>query len=375
MSIYEFIRNKTQLSVVSLASLLVSAGCATGKTADSDTEIPTVSWQIMPVDSINGRCIQRFTVNHADSVEKLLFTQLPRPFKIVSEGDSIGEVNAGYYFLKSPKFGSGEKDIIIEVECEWPLRSISEGPESFHALTPGGRIIPVAVHNTQNMSLAAMNDEKWTKWVIPADSIYRLNQKLATGKTPGPFDIAPSFKKVEFKKGKFKAGSPIETTIIKHENPEYYRITLTPDKAIIEGASQNAVNMGRRMLERRLLSKKIEFLQCAVIEDWPDYPYRGLMIDIARNFQTPEEMRKIADLMADISTSPTTRRGDWKSPGYRNSQKSERDGATPQTATTICRRYSPGQEIQITISPRPTDISRAGNSSTSSAIATLSGSQ
>ena len=299
MSIYEFIRNKTQLSVVSLASLLVSAGCATGKTADSDTEIPTVSWQIMPVDSINGRCIQRFTVNHADSVEKLLFTQLPRPFKIVSEGDSIGEVNAGYYFLKSPKFGSGEKDIIIEVECEWPLRSISEGPESFHALTPGGRIIPVAVHNTQNMSLAAMNDEKWTKWVIPADSIYRLNQKLATGKTPGPFDIAPSFKKVEFKKGKFKAGSPIETTIIKHENPEYYRITLTPDKAIIEGASQNAVNMGRRMLERRLLSKKIEFLQCAVIEDWPDYPYRGLMIDIARNFQTPEEMRKIAGLMAD----------------------------------------------------------------------------
>lgn len=289
--------NHSKISLAFLLILSATIGCSTGKATDNET--PTVSWEIMSGDSAGNRCIQRFIINHADSMEKLLFTQLPRPFKILSEGDSLGEINAGYYFLKSPKFGSDAEDIIIDVECEWPLRSISEGPEAFHALTPGGRIIPVALHNAQNMSQVALNDAKWMKWVIPADSIYRLNQKLATGKTPGPFDITPSFKKVEPKKGKFKAGSPIETSIIKHENPEYYRITLTPDHAIIEGASDKAVNMGRRMLERRLLSKNVEFLQCAVIEDWPDYPYRGLMIDIARNFQTPETMRKIVELMAD----------------------------------------------------------------------------
>lgn len=299
MSIFDFFKNNILLSVASLLCLSVASGCATGKTTDNESETPTVSWELIPGDSVGSRCIQRFTVNHADSVERLLFTQLPRPLKVVSEGDSLGEVNAGYYFLKSPKFGSDTEDIIIDVECEWPLRSISEGPESFHALTPGGRIIQVALHNAQNMSQAAMNDEKWMKWVLPADSIYRLNEKLAAGRNPGPFDIAPSFKKVEFQKGKFKSGTPIETAIIKHDNPEYYRITLRPHKAIIEGASQKAVDMGRRMLERRLLSKDIEFLQCAIIEDWPDYPYRGLMIDIARNFQTPETMRKIVELMAD----------------------------------------------------------------------------
>ncbi len=261
-------------------------------------EIPTISWQIITSDA-DPRFIERFIVNHADSVERLCFNQLPQPFKIVSAGDSIVEINAGYYYLTSPDFGTNKEDITIDVECEWGLRSVSSGPESFHAITKGGRIIPVAVHNKQSMIDAALNDEKWTKWVLPADSIYRLNQRLAKGRITGPFDIAPSFKNVEMKEGMFAVGSPIETALIENENPEYYRITLTPQKAIVEGASQKAINMGKRMLERRLITPDTKTLPCVVIEDWPDYPYRGLMIDIARNFQTPETMKHIADLMAD----------------------------------------------------------------------------
>ncbi len=260
---------------------------------------PTVSWQLLPGDSNDHRCIQRFIFNNIDSVERICFTQLPRPMKMISKGDSLGEINAGYYFLKSPKFGTNACDVVIDVECEWPLRSISEGPDSFHALSYGGKIIPVAIHNAQNMVQAAMNDSEWMKWVIPADSIYRLNEKLSTGKYPATYDIAPSFKKVATKKGVFKPGSPIETSIIKHQNPEYYKISLTPEKATIEGASEKAIKMGLRMLQRRLINNGVTTLPCVEIEDWPDYPYRGLMIDIARNFQTPETMRKIADLMAD----------------------------------------------------------------------------
>ena len=161
---------------------------------------------------------------------------------------SLGEINAGYYFLKSPNFGTNAKDIIIDVECEWPLRSVSEGPEAFHALTPGGRIIPVALHKKQSMIEAAMNDEEWMNWMIPADSLFRLNKRLANGKIPGPYDIVPSFKRVEMKDGVFKPGCPVRTAIIKNENPEYYRITLSPDQALIEGASEKAVNMGLRIL-------------------------------------------------------------------------------------------------------------------------------
>ncbi len=260
------------------------------------SELPTISWQLITDDE---RCIERFIVNHADSIERLCFAQLPRPLKIVSDGDSIVKINAGYYYLTSPHFGTNKNDIIIDVESEWPLRSVSEGPESFHAVTKGGRLIPVALHDKQSMIQAAIKDSEWMKWTISADSIYRLNERLANGRIPGPYDIVPSFKRVDIKEGIFLEGSPIETALIENENPEFYRITLTPDKALIEGASENAIKCGIRMLNRRLLGSDSKTLPCVVIEDWPDYPYRGLMIDIARNFQTPATMKHIAELMAD----------------------------------------------------------------------------
>ncbi len=259
---------------------------------------PTVSWELTGSD--NGKaCIQRFIVNHADSIDRLCFVQLPRTFKVLSGADTVVEINAGYYYLTSPHFGTDRQDITIELESPRPIRTIAQAPASFHAVTKGGRIIPVTVHQTPSMVEAALADAAWTRWTITADSIYRLNERLAAGKVPGPFDIVPSFKHVELKDGVFTPGSPVETALIEHANPEFYRISLMPGKALIEGASPRAVATATRMLKRRLLSPDTASLPCVVIEDWPDYPYRGLMIDIARNFQTPETMKHIADLMAD----------------------------------------------------------------------------
>lgn len=266
------------------------------ETIFTSTDIPTVSWQLI-IDE--EKCIERFIVNTADSIVRLCFTQLPRPMKIISEEDSLVEINAGYYYITSPQFGTNDKDIIIDVENEWHLRSISECPESFHAVTKEGRIIPVALQEKQSMIQAAIKNPEWLKWTISPDSIYRLNERLANGRIPGPYDIIPSFKRVVIKDGIFTEGSPIITALIDNENPEFYRITLTPDKAFIEGASEKALATGRRMLERRLFNSDSKNLPCVMIEDWPDYPYRGLMIDIARNFQSPATMKHIVDLMAD----------------------------------------------------------------------------
>lgn len=290
--------------IISMALAITSSmfsyesNIVSGVNDSEEYTMPSISWQIITSDE-GPRCIERFIVNHADSVELLCFNQLPQPFKTVTSGDSIVEINAGYYYLTSPDFGTNKENIIIDVECAWPFRSVSWGPESFHAITKGGRIIPVNLHEKQSMINAALDNDKWMKWVLPADSIYRLNQRLTKGKAPGPYDIAPSFKNIEIQEGVYTVGSPIETALIENENPEYYKIILTPQKAIIEGASQKAINMGKRMLERRLITPDKKTLPCVVIEDWPDYPYRGLMIDIARNFQTPETMKHIADFMAD----------------------------------------------------------------------------
>lgn len=277
-----------------LINLLITAGVITAAAST-----PTVSWRLLPADENDGRCIGRFTFNNMDSVERVCFTQLPRPMKAVSAGDSLGEINAGYYFVTSSRFGGQDKYIDIDIECEWPLRSISECPESFQAMTASGEIRPIRVITKPSLSDAAMHDRAWSEWILSPDSIYRLNTRLSTGQLPDEFDLIPSFKHVELREGLHKGGVPVERALIQHSNPEYYRITLTPDKAIVEGASEKGIVIGTRALQRIIERNAGQNVRCAVIEDWPDYPYRGLMIDIARNFQSPETMRHIADLMAD----------------------------------------------------------------------------
>lgn len=269
------------------------------ETATASSSLPKVSWEILSPEKSEGKVmVERFTVTGLDSIYRLCFNQLPRPMKVISTGDSLVEINAGYYYLTSPRFGTGEKEAVIDVECEWPMRAIAETPESFHAITPGGRIIPIEA-NMQPITDIALKNPKWREWIISPDSIYRLNEELAAGKKPGPYDISPSFKKVTMKRGVFKAGMPVTTELIQHVNPEFYRITLTPKGGKIEGASKQAIKLARRTLNRRLLDENGGELPCAVIEDYPDYPYRALMIDIARNFQTLENMRKLTEIMAD----------------------------------------------------------------------------
>ncbi|MDE6022539.1 MAG: hypothetical protein K2G13_03450, partial [Muribaculaceae bacterium] len=86
---------------MSLMNLLASSfdSVAAQYSNISGNNQPTVSWQLLSGDDNNNRCIERYIVNNADSVKKLCFTQLPRPKKAISEGDSVVEINAGYYYL------------------------------------------------------------------------------------------------------------------------------------------------------------------------------------------------------------------------------------------------------------------------------------
>lgn len=295
-------KNNIILNTISSLFIVASAYSISAAPLPSSPDIqeqPTVSWSILSPDEDSDASTMRFIINHADSVARLCFTQLPRPMSAVSSQDSLVEINAGYYYITSPLFGTSSEDIIVDIKHDWQLRNICEGPESFHAITPGGHIIPVALHSAQSMTDAALEDKRNQEWVISADSIYRLNERISKGNKPEVYDIVPSFKNVIMKEGVFTSDLPIETVEIDHENPEYYRISLTQEKAVIEGASKKAVNTGLRTLKRRLLYNGTDTLPCAIIEDWPDYPYRGLMIDIARNFQSPETMHDIAELMAD----------------------------------------------------------------------------
>ena len=55
-----------------------------------------------------------------------------------------------------------------------------------------------------------------------------------------------------------------------------------------------------RRTAKRLFETNPSGVPEAVVEDWPDYPVRGMMIDVVRNFHSLAQMKKIVDGMADL---------------------------------------------------------------------------
>ena len=126
----------------------------------------------------------------------------------------------------------------------------------------------------------------------------------------------------EFLKGKLKPSTGLELSIIKSDNApagsiylttiaaeedkgnEGYKIITNPEKVEIiaykpEGISR-AVQTLRQLLpadiEKASLVSDVEWsIPVSIIDDKPEYDYRGLMIDVARHFFTVDEIKRQID--------------------------------------------------------------------------------
>lgn len=86
-------------------------------------------------------------------------------------------------------------------------------------------------------------------------------------------------------------------------SPEAYRLVIDPRAGVqLAGASPGGLFYGLQTLDQLLFAARRRDghlrLQPLTIEDAPRFAYRGLMIDIARNFRSPAELRAVIDLMA-----------------------------------------------------------------------------
>jgi hexosaminidase len=101
-----------------------------------------------------------------------------------------------------------------------------------------------------------------------------------------PADIIPQVKRVQY-------GSDPMNDAQTHP-AGWYRITVDDNgEAIVEADDEDGA-----FYAQTTLSKLQQPLQPMIIEDWPDMPYRGFMLDVVRDFRTVDEVLKIIDLMA-----------------------------------------------------------------------------
>ena len=87
---------------------------------------------------------------------------------------------------------------------------------------------------------------------------------------------------------------------LQHENPEAYRIRIDGQAIRIEGASEAAVFYGIQTLRKSIAVgdyRDISFPP-VTITDAPRFAYRGMMLDVARHFQSVDFVKKYIDLLA-----------------------------------------------------------------------------
>jgi len=289
---------------------------------------------------------------------QLFFNQSPRRVLAVNEESKVDveRINGDWYRIY-PKEGfllpSGEKLIIVYESSHWWIKesdapmglyfvfSDEKGEESI-VVADNYRVLPFEREEQYTRHRADFEPFPSPEWS------YHENKKLsllAADKVlpiiPSPFSVKKKDEYVSFgsattifhQKGlEFEAGflwdqlkslcncdllmqpgfsgaaSAIDLRIddltVNGQNTEAYRLVITPEGNIsITGSDEAGVFYGVQSLialvdPSVLFSEKDFELPVIVVEDAPRFGYRGVHIDVARNFHSKESLMKIMDVLA-----------------------------------------------------------------------------
>ena len=93
--------------------------------------------------------------------------------------------------------------------------------------------------------------------------------------------------------------------IVPTDNPETYHLSIQADKGIsITGNTESGLFYGIQSLLAMLPVEAWDSpgadieVECTTVKDYPAFRYRGIMLDIARNFHDPEAIKKLISVMA-----------------------------------------------------------------------------
>ena len=89
-------------------------------------------------------------------------------------------------------------------------------------------------------------------------------------------------------------------TSLKDDNPEAYRLTVSPSQVTISGASPAAVFWGIMTLRKALPVGQTTAVMMPAVElnDAPRFPYRAAHLDVCRHFWTIDQVKTFIDMLA-----------------------------------------------------------------------------
>ena len=328
----------------SLCLLLVISGC---KLTDAMKAPVSLTWEMGAAEVQPGYYENSFVLKNISDVplEKdwiIYYSQLPR--EILQEESApvkVEVVNANFFRMYPAEnfqpLAPGDS-LTVKFCCTNGLKKMSHAPEGTYWVSQSGskQGIPLPVGLTIQ-PLKGMETEDW----YPApDKIYASNLALETTAQLQQTDIFPSVKEAVPATGKegfaienkvkltFHPDFANEAELLKEKlatihglevvseapvtvhldylperetavNGEYYRIDTGNGLINISASTSHGIFNGTQTLLSLLKGQEKLFrLEALSIRDYPDLPYRGQMLDIARNFTTVEHLKKLVDVIS-----------------------------------------------------------------------------
>lgn len=113
----------------------------------------------------------------------------------------------------------------------------------------------------------------------------------------GAFDMIPALKTVKAMEGSTVVETLPRAVTVEGQRPGWYRIVLDGGCSI-EAADEDGAYYAGVTLDNIRRNAGGNELPNAIIEDWPDLPYRGLMLDVSRNFTNKDGVIKLIGILA-----------------------------------------------------------------------------
>ena len=243
---------------------------------------PSVVWTEGETDPETGLAVHTLTVKNApEGTDWTLWLTSNHitPGKLVDAEGSI-ELFHGCYYKVSPMEREG-KDLVIRY-TDRPLQRHCWAPEGF-AIEQDGKVVAL------DAEFEFLPSE-----VIPDFPYNHVKTEV--------WDMIPSLKSVTPAEGTTTVTQMPEVEIVPSCKAGWYKIVLDGE-CKVQAADEDGAQYAKVTLENLKRNAGGNELPNLVIEDWPDFGYRGFMLDSSRNFTNKDNILKFIDLLAHYKAS------------------------------------------------------------------------
>ena len=238
-----------------------------------------IIWTEGPTDPETGKTVHTMTIQNppAGTDWTIWFSQFRTPVTMLDGARADILHHGGTLYRVAPKEDTRGKEMVLRYEAR-ALVNQCRAPEGFHLQQKGRKPVPVEVEYV----------------FLPAEPVPQFAWKPAELTA---YDMVPRLKKVDFTEGTVAVPDDVPVRYVEGRQPGWYRITLGDDP-VIEAADGDGAYYASVTLENLRRNAGGQRVPNAVVEDWPDLPYRGLMLDVSRNFTKKDDVLKLIDILA-----------------------------------------------------------------------------